>query len=78
MPLDISCPMMVRLAALLEDEQLLRGNPKRDDLFFAISALLAEALQDGADERTLKAIRAALAIADLSFLPPAGLEIGRG
>ena len=76
MPLDTSCPMMVSLAALLEDEQLLRGDPKRDDLFFAISALLAEALQSGAEERTLKAIRAALAIADLSFLPRSAAECG--
>jgi hypothetical protein len=76
MPLDTSCPMMIRLAALLQDEHLLRGDPRRDDLFFAISALLAEALQTGADDRTLKAIRAALAIADLSFLPWSAAECG--
>ncbi|AWN43775.1 hypothetical protein [Methylobacterium durans] len=62
------CTIMDRLVVLLTDERILRGDRKYADLFLQVSALLAEAMQTGADQRTLTAIRAALAITDPTFL----------
>lgn len=68
MSMPSPCTIMGRLVVLLTDERLLRGEQKYADLFLQVSALLAEAIQTGADQRTLRAIRAALAITDPTFM----------
>lgn len=68
MSMQAHCTIMDRLVALLTDERILRGEQKYADLFLQVSALLAEAAQTGADQRTLRAIRAALAITDPTFV----------
>ncbi|AWN42857.1 hypothetical protein [Methylobacterium durans] len=65
--MSTACTIMERLITLLDGEQLQRGHPSHADLFLQVAALLAEAIQDGADERTLGAIRATLLITEPKF-----------
>ncbi|GJE41275.1 hypothetical protein AEGHOMDF_0437 [Methylobacterium soli] len=59
---------------MLESEQRSRGTKARADLAAALIDLEREAIEAGATERTLTAIRAAHAIVDFSEMPlsPAG------
>ncbi|GEP03058.1 LuxR C-terminal-related transcriptional regulator [Methylobacterium oxalidis] len=64
MPTEPAPSIIDRLIALLTDEPLVSRPEKRADLFLKVSALLAEARDQGADEPTLRAIRAALALTE--------------
>jgi hypothetical protein len=61
---------MNRLVSLLDNEQRSRGSNARANLAAAIADLEREAIEIGAKERTLTAIRAAHAIVDWSEMPP--------
>ncbi|GEP06953.1 hypothetical protein MOX02_49910 [Methylobacterium oxalidis] len=63
MPIEPVPSIIDRLIALLTDEPL-----QRSDLFLKVSALLAEAIDEGADEQTRRAIRSALALTEPSNL----------
>lgn len=68
MPIEPAHTIIDRLIALLTDEPLVSRPEKRTDLFLKVSALLAEALDEGADEQTRRAIRVALALTEPSNL----------
>ncbi|GEP07219.1 hypothetical protein MOX02_52570 [Methylobacterium oxalidis] len=67
------CPILQRLVDLREDERLQRGEPDREAVFLRMAELEAEALEVCSENRTLRAIRAALALVDLDFLRPASV-----
>ena len=65
-----SCPWMGKLIALLDSEQDPSGKSARQGLAAAVATLEQEAVEAGAEEHTLIAIRAAHALVDWGEMPP--------